>query len=1096
MPNNSGNILLESAMNSQQSSGQTVRFFYENAGKATLPAGIISHGTVFQAGELPSGQSLVAKIGGANVSVQVDVKTTYPDGSAKMAILTLSRPELVPGASLGVELQVAPSQPKAALDLAGALAPHQFSVALTNDAGQTQVVDVLATLKTALVAGDASFWQSGPLASQARVEVPLEGSQRLVFDVTAYQGGGFSVEAQFNNDRAMEAVGGRVNYDVAVTMDGKLVTDVSVSQAQYQNWHRSYSSDGLNGGQGLGDPTEGWLNIRHDVAGLIKAGAVANYNLENGVSEKLLQGWAEGTQSAGWGEPLSTQFVTQYMPGVGGRTDIGFTTAFNTAWLMTQDPRAAAIALGQAEASGAVPWNMWDAKSGTWLNTDAYPNIWSDWRGGAGRPGDPTSTGLTQYTDGDTGWSLDSAHQPDLSYVPYLMTGSRWMLDNLQAQASWNIVSQWPLVRGGEDLLVQNNQVRGAAWSLRQVDHAAWVSPDGSAEKAFFTQASAANWAWLVDQIPAWTALQGEAHGWIMGEYGAKGALPPWQQDYFASTTIAAAARGNADAMTFLEWQSNFLIGRFQQEANGFKQNDGAAYLIAIADHVTNVPFKTWAEVGQKQKEWNWSNGDGWGMSQGDYAQLALATLAGIANLTGSAAATQVYYELVAKSPPFTSPGAFLVDPIYAIAPPNPAGTAPTPPPVTAPPPPVVEVPPVVEPVQPTPPADPLPVGMQALSVVLAAESWNGDPLAEILLNGVQVFYGHISAQKGSEGVEIALGNVAANKAHAVTVRFLNDAWGGTADTDRNLFVEDIRLDGVSTGLRADLLSNGAALFDLVAGASPPASAPLPPAPPPIDVAPPTPPMAPPELDGRSVIRVGLSQDAYEGNAQFQIMLNGKPLGEVLESSGSRSNGDIHYVEYVVDVPVGENDITVRFLNDHFGGRADRDRNLYVESIEVNGESVGEAEALFWNRDASFRFKQAAAPQPAQSEQVAPPPVPNVPSPPAATTLGTGPDTLRLALSADVWNGAPEYVLYVNGALLGGRQSVGAERALGDMSYIDVRGAFNGGANELLVRFLNDAWGGTPDTDRNLYVEAVALNGVDLQLQAALYTSSDAVFLF
>jgi Ca2+-binding RTX toxin-like protein len=361
--------------------------------------------------------------------------------------------------------------------------------------------------------------------------------------------------------------------------------------------------------------------------------------------------------------------VTTYMPMTGGRQDIGITTAANTAWLISQDPRAAAYALGQAEASGAVPWNFWDAANGTWLNTDNYPRLWTDGRGGTGTPGDPNSTGLTQKVPTDTGWTPDRAHQPDLSFVPYLLTGERAILDGVFAQASFSVMNFWPVPRfEGEGIVVNGGQVRSSAWSLRQIDNAAWAAPEGSAEQAYFQALSEANWKWLVAQIPAWTAMQGEAHGWVPGAYGTAGNLAPWQQDYFAAITIAAASRGNADALTFLEWQSNFLIGRFQQAANGFAPHDGAAYNIAIAPESGGAPFKTWAEIGAATVARGLSNGDGWSNSIGEYARLAGATLAGIHLLTGSAEALAAYKALVADSAPGMTTGVYAANPQYAVA--------------------------------------------------------------------------------------------------------------------------------------------------------------------------------------------------------------------------------------------------------------------------------------------------------------------------------------------------------------------------------------------------------------------------------------------
>ncbi|MFC7555738.1 carbohydrate-binding domain-containing protein [Pseudoroseomonas wenyumeiae] len=75
-----------------------------------------------------------------------------------------------------------------------------------------------------------------------------------------------------------------------------------------------------------------------------------------------------------------------------------------------------------------------------------------------------------------------------------------------------------------------------------------------------------------------------------------------------------------------------------------------------------------------------------------------------------------------------------------------------------------------------------------------------------VLVDGVEVFRGEVTASHARGGAEIALGHVAADE---VVVQFLNDAWGGSEDTDRNLYVEDIRINGVSTGSTAALLEAG-----------------------------------------------------------------------------------------------------------------------------------------------------------------------------------------------------------------------------------------------------------------------------------------------
>ncbi|MBC9179598.1 DUF4214 domain-containing protein, partial [Pseudoroseomonas ludipueritiae] len=189
----------------------------------------------------------------------------------------------------------------------------------------------------------------------------------------------------------------------------------------------------------------------------------------------------------------------------------------------------------------------------------------------------------------------------------------------------------------------------------------------------------------------------------------------------------------------------------------------------------------------------------------------------------GSQAAVEVYNTLLAQNPPFTSEGDFSRDPTFAITAPDadntplplpaPAPTLPRPTPDTAP--------DSNHGTAPDAPATDHPAGEVPLTIVLGGEAWEGNPVAVVLVNGVEAFRGEVTASHAGGGAEIALGHVAAGAAHDVVVQFLNDAWGGSEDTDRNLYVEDIRVNGVSTGSTAALLdSNSDACFSVQARAA------------------------------------------------------------------------------------------------------------------------------------------------------------------------------------------------------------------------------------------------------------------------------------
>jgi hypothetical protein len=374
---------------------------------------------------------------------------------------------------------------------------------------------------------------------------------------------------------------------------------------------------------------------------------------------------------------FGARLITQQMGTTGDRPDIGPATESQAAWLITGDRRAAAYALGQAEAAGSIPWHHWDPTGGPdgqggWIDQRRWPRLWTDGRGGA-PPG-----GLLQPLPTNTGWALDQAHQPDLSFVPFLLTGRRSFLDVLQAQAAWNIVAVWPAVRsapggaaaGDGVIILRDRQVRAAAWSIRQLGEAAWITPDDDPGQEHFRRLARVNWAWLRAQIPAMTAMQGEAHGWIPGAYGTRGAMAPWQQDYFAFAAAAAARRGNADARAVLGWMDNFLSGRFLAEARGFPRRDGIAYNLANAPLEPSArPFRHWAEIAEATRARSLSNGDGWSQSRGNYGQLAVMSLASLQDVIGSAGAREAYAWLIASDLPSLQLPAYARSPTLSVMP-------------------------------------------------------------------------------------------------------------------------------------------------------------------------------------------------------------------------------------------------------------------------------------------------------------------------------------------------------------------------------------------------------------------------------------------
>ena len=98
-------------------------------------------------------------------------------------------------------------------------------------------------------------------------------------------------------------------------------------------------------------------------------------------------------------------------------------------------------------------------------------------------------------------------------------------------------------------------------------------------------------------------------------------------------------------------------------------------------------------------------------------------------------------------------------------------------------------------------------------------------------------------------------------------------------------------------------------------------------------------------------------------------------------------------------------------------------------------------------------------------------------APPSSVTIGSGSDTLALQISEDAYLGNAQFTVSVDGKQIGGTQTATALHSSGKTQTFDVLGTFAAGSHTATVNFLNDAYGGSPTTDRNLYVGGATIDG-------------------
>jgi hypothetical protein len=335
--------------------------------------------------------------------------------------------------------------------------------------------------------------------------------------------------------------------------------------------------------------------------------------------------------------------------------------------------------------------------------------------------------------------------------------------------------------------------------------------------------------------------------------------------------------------------------------------------------------------------------------------------------------------------------------------------------------------------------------GADTLVLKISETAYQGDAQFTVSVNGKQV--GGILTAKALHGLAsdtLTLKGDWNVGAHKVNVTFLNDHWGGSAATDRNLYVDGISFNGKAvSGGTATLKTNGTTNFAF--------SKPAAPVPEKGDVT---------VGSGSDTLVLKVSETAYQGDAQFTVKVDGKQIGGVFTAKTLHGAGS-DTITLKGDWGAGAHKVSVSFINDHWGGSAATDRNLYVDSISFNGKAVAGGSAdLLSNGTADFAFTKTATNMPGKGD----------------ASAGSGANTLVLKVSETAYQGDAQFTVKVDGKQIGGVFTAKTLHGAGS-DTITLKGNWSAGTHKVDVSFINDHWGGTAATDRNLYVDSISFNG-------------------
>jgi hypothetical protein len=490
---------------------------------------------VFAPGAVPAGASLAATDkSGAVVPLQVDAKAKNRDGSLRHAIFTVANRTPV--------LQLVLGTPTSGAPITLAALPADFDTTVTLSFGDRTLT---ASARDLLAHSKPEAWLAGPLVAEWFVAGPLRDASgkpdphfSVRFGLRSYGAGRpLRVEVDVENARTWTANPRSYQYAAEIHAHGRTIySEPKLIQPAHTRWRQLFWWD---------DAVD--VSARFVLADFKAARAIPNYNADRDAGLSPLDR-AYSSKKTG---PMQTGIIYPAMPVTGQRPDIGPLPGWTVAWLLSMNGRAAAMMLNAADLSGSFPSHYRSEKSGRPATSEEFPKISTHYNFvGHG----PDNLPLVDFAGLPKPYSAEPAHEPSLAFVPYLVTGERYYLEELQFWSQWNAWGTAPEYHGYAKGLIGWDQIRGQGWSLRTLAQAAYATPDGDPLKPVLLRQVKANAEWY-DAAYTNNPQANVFHVALRASDNAD-SVAPWMDDYLTWAAQYAVQLGFDEFRPFARWKA------------------------------------------------------------------------------------------------------------------------------------------------------------------------------------------------------------------------------------------------------------------------------------------------------------------------------------------------------------------------------------------------------------------------------------------------------------------------------------------------------------------------------------------------------------
>ncbi len=536
----------------------------------------VTFGHVFKPGDVASGVGIQARTAsGTSIPVQVNAKAAHGDGSLRHAVLTLSVPSLGANGAEVITLATGTSATGTAVSLQSLLDTSYDATVSLNVSGTTYT----ATARQALASSPIT-WLSGPQVSEWIGSMPVRtagGANHphltAYFHVRAYAGTPITrvrTDIVIENNWTMVANSARFTYDANLSVaGGASYSRTGLAHHGHTRWHR----------------VMWWGNqpatyVKHDKNYLQDSRAIPKYeNLTP--TDSFLNSVRQST------DPMDNGDQSTNMEATGFQEGIGPLPQWDAVYAISTDRRAFNYMLANTDGGLAYSTHFRDENTGRPVTIDSYPNA---------TLADPQASVPRIPEGGSSPFNVvSSAHQPSIGFLPYIVTGDYFYLEEMQFWSSYNLIWVSLSQRSNAQGYFYRESLRGQAWAYRSLAQAAYATPDDHALKTYFNNKLQNN---ITRDTQLYVSPGGPHKNNLGAMYMAEGNEQYRFYDYFMSWVVGYLVDlGFTQAIPFRDYKVKFPIGLMGIGANEYCFQAAAQYTWRVGPTGTSTFYPNFREV-------------------------------------------------------------------------------------------------------------------------------------------------------------------------------------------------------------------------------------------------------------------------------------------------------------------------------------------------------------------------------------------------------------------------------------------------------------------------------------------------------------------